>query len=275
MRVDLHMHTAYSVDAKAPQSTADKVRACIAHGLDIVGLTDHWDYFRGRGPSENRDVEACLRDAWAAKRQFAGEIEVLVGLEIGEIYADPAADEFIRTHEFDMVIGSLHTMPNDLDIYFHDFAHLDCDAFLQAYFDELIKMERHGGFDVLAHIDYPLRVMRHGDYVPSFDQYMDRVREVLRECISRGYALELNAAGLASWQKKVGPPQNILYEYRRMGGERISIGSDSHTLDSVGRGVDRCAMNAAEAGFAAVTVFRGRVPEQAPLWAPEKTGGRA
>ncbi|MGI6181226.1 MAG: histidinol-phosphatase HisJ family protein [Agathobaculum sp.] len=265
MRVDLHMHTAYSVDAERPQSPADKVRACIAHGLDIVALTDHWDYFYNRAPSENRDVEACLRETWAAKEQFSGQIEVLAGIEIGEIHASPAADAFIRAHSLDMVIGSLHAMPNDLDIYFHDFAHLNCDAFLRAYFAELLRMERHGGFDVLAHIDYPLRVMRHGDYVPSFDQYMDRVEQVLRECIARGYALELNAAGIAGWQKRVGPPQNILYEYRRLGGERISIGSDSHALDTVGRGVEDCVRNARDAGFHAVTVFRGRRPEQAAI----------
>lgn len=265
MRVDLHMHTDYSVDASRPQSTGDKVRACIAHGLDIIGLTDHWDYFHHRAPSENRDVEACLRDAWAAKRQFAGEIEVLAGMEIGEIYADPAADDFLRTHSFDMVIGSLHVMPNDLDLYFHDYAHLDCDALLRDYFDELLKMERHGGFDVLAHLDYPLRVMRHGDYIPSFDHFMDRVEQVLRECISRGYALELNAAGITGWQKKAGPPQNVLYEYKRLGGARISIGSDSHALDTVGRGVEDCAKNAKDAGFHTVTVFRGRRPEQVEI----------
>ena len=58
MRVDLHMHTEYSVDAASPQSVEDKVRACVGAGLDIIGITDHWDYFRTRGPSENRDVEA-------------------------------------------------------------------------------------------------------------------------------------------------------------------------------------------------------------------------
>lgn len=99
---------------------------------------------------------------------------MLTGIEIGQIHADPAADEFVRTHELDMVIGSLHAMPNDLDIYFHDYKRLNCDAFLRAYFDQMLEMEAHGGFDVLAHIDYPLRVMKHGDYVPSFDHYMDR-----------------------------------------------------------------------------------------------------
>ena len=264
MRVDLHMHTGYSADAAFPQTVEDKVRACRAAGLDIIGLTDHLDFYRTRGPAENRDAEACLRDAWAVKRAAEG-VEVLVGIEIGQIHADPAADDFVRAHELDMVIGSLHAMPNDLDIYFHEYEKLDCDAFLHEYFDQVLEMERHGGFDVLAHIDYPLRVMKHGDYVPSFDHYMDRVQQVLRACIDRGYALELNAAGLAGWQKKVGPPQNILYEYRRMGGERISIGSDSHTLDTVGRGVDACAANALEAGFTAVTVFRGRRPEQVPF----------
>ena len=32
MRVDLHMHTEYSVDAASPQSVADKVRACVDAG---------------------------------------------------------------------------------------------------------------------------------------------------------------------------------------------------------------------------------------------------
>ena len=265
MLVDLHMHTGYSADAEQPQSVEQKVRACIARGIGIMAITDHLDFFRSRDPSENNDAEACIRDVCAAKQVFADEIELLVGIEIGQIHADPRADAFIRAHPLDMVIGSLHAMPNDIDIYFHDFENLDCDAFLRDYFDELLKIERHGGFDVLAHIDYPLRVMRHGDYVPSFDQYMDRVGEVLRECISRGYALELNAAGMAGWQKKVGPPENILIEYKRLGGERISIGSDSHSLDTVGRGIEECAALAKSAGFSSVTVFRNRRAEQVEI----------
>lgn len=265
MQVDLHMHTGYSADAAYPQRVEDKVRAGIAAGLDIMAITDHLDFYRTRPPAENRDPEGGLREVWAAKRTFADQIEVLAGIEIGQIHADPAADAFVRAHELDMVIGSLHAMPNDLDIYFHDYTRLNCDAFLRAYFEELLRMERHGGFDVLAHIDYPLRVMRHGDYVPSFDQYMDRVGQVLRTCIERGYALELNAAGLKGWQKKAGPPQNILYEYRRMGGERISIGSDSHALDNVALGVPDCVQNARDAGFDTVTVFRARRPVMVPI----------
>ena len=244
MRVDLHMHTGYSADAQYPQSIDDKIHACEQAGLDIIGITDHLDFLRSGGTRDSRDPEACAREVWEKRRPAGnGGIEVLAGMEI----------------------GSLHAMPNDLDIYFHDFPNMDCDKFLHEYFDQLLLLEEHGGFDVLAHIDYPLRVMKHGDYIPSFDNYMDRVQQVLRSCIDHGYALELNAAGIAGWQKKVGPPQNILYEYKRMGGERISIGSDSHTLNTVARDVDDCVKNALDAGFTHVTVFRERKPVQIAL----------
>lgn len=265
MLVDLHMHTEYSMDAQSPQSPLAKARAALDRGLGIIAITDHLDFYHRHGPAENRDIEGCVQAVRAAKEAFAGRLELLAGIELGQVHADPAADAFLRTHAFDLVIGSLHVMPNDLDIYFHDFASLDCDAFLREYFAQVLAMERHGGFDVLAHLDYPLRVMRREGYTPSFDQYMDRISDVLRECVSRGYALELNAAGLDGWQKKVGPPDCVLYEYRRLGGRRISIGSDSHKLSNVGRGVEECAALAKRFGFDSVTVFRGRRPEQVPL----------
>lgn len=179
MRVDLHMHTGYSADADFPQTIDDKIAACERAGLDIIGLTDHLDFFRRRPPEENRDAESCVREAWEKRRPAGnGGIEVLAGIEIGQIHVDPAADDFVRTHPLDMVIGSMHAMPDDLDIYFHEYEKLDCDAFLHEYFDEVLKMEEHGGFDVLAHIDYPLRVMKYDGYTPSFDHFMDRVEQV-------------------------------------------------------------------------------------------------
>ena len=197
MLVDLHMHTEYSMDAQSPQSPLAKARAALARGLGIIAITDHLDFYHRHGPAENRDIEVCVRAVRAAKEAFAGRLELLAGIELGQVHADPAADAFLRTHAFDLVIGSLHVMPNDLDIYFHDFASLDCDAFLRGYFAQVLAMERHGGFDVLAHLDYPLRVMRREGYTPSFDQYMDRISGVLRECVSRGYALELNCLDLS------------------------------------------------------------------------------
>ena len=145
MRVDLHMHTGYSADAQYPQSIDDKIHACEQAGLDIIGITDHLDFLRSGGTRDNRDPEACAREVWEKRRPAGnGGIEVLAGMEIGQLHATPDADDFVRTHPFDMVIGSLHAMPNDLDIYFHDFPNMDCDKFLHEYFDQLLLLEEHG-----------------------------------------------------------------------------------------------------------------------------------
>ena len=89
MRVDLHMHTGYSADADFPQTIDDKIAACERAGLDIIGLTDHLDFYRRIPPAENRDAEACVREAWEKRRPAGnGGIEVLAGIEIGQIHAD-------------------------------------------------------------------------------------------------------------------------------------------------------------------------------------------
>ena len=154
MRVDLHMHTGYSADAQYPQSIDDKIHACeqadwISSALPII-----WIFCVRAARATTVTRKLCARGMGKRRPAGNGGIEVLAGMEIGQLHATPDADDFVRTHPFDMVIGSLHAMPNDLDIYFHDFPNMDCDKFLREYFDQLLLLEEHGGFDVLAHIDY-------------------------------------------------------------------------------------------------------------------------
>lgn len=264
MYVDLHTHSGYSEDAVARDSVHDTVQAAVDKGIAVHAITDHKDFCYVE-PPHPLDIEAVQRDIAAAQQHFAGQITLLSGIELGQIHAHPDAMDYLSTYKFDVVIGSLHQMPNDIDIYFHEHDKLDNDQFLRDYFTELQKMVEFGGFDVLAHIDYPLRVMQYGDYYPTFDHYMDCITPVLQEVIRREYALEINAAGLFGWQKKVGPPDCVLAEYRRLGGKRISIGSDAHSAKDIGRGLTECIAHAKAFGFDAVTYFQNRQPHTVEL----------
>ena len=62
MRVDLHMHTGYSADADFPQTIDDKIAACERAGLDIIGLTDHLDFFRRRNLLISRHTFSSTAD---------------------------------------------------------------------------------------------------------------------------------------------------------------------------------------------------------------------
>lgn len=260
MLLDLHLHSQYSDDADPAASVESICRAAIARGVGTLALTDHKDFYF-TGPAMALDIEAQRRDVARCQAAFAGRLTLLSGVELGQIHASPEAAAFAEAYAFDEVIGSLHVRrANDTDIYFQKWAEMDQDAFLEEYFADLLRMVRCGGFDVLAHLDYPLRVMKLPDNHPSFVGWEDRIEPVLRELVDREIALEINAAALFGWQGEVGTPPFVLEMYRSLGGAMITVGSDSHSAAHVGRGVPECLARAREAGFHEVVVFEKRRP---------------
>lgn len=259
MLVDLHMHSRFSFDAQ--QDTVPEIAAAsIARGLSTIVISDHKDFFWKQPPME-LDIAGVQAEIDEARARYGDKIEILKGIELGEPNADPAAMELLEAYPFDTVIGSLHAMPNDIDFYDMDYDHLDQEQLVRDYLVEARKMAEHGGFDVFAHLDYPLRVMKRDYNHPSFENYMEWVTPVLRAIIDHELSFEINAAGLFAWMKHVGPEDFVLEEYRRLGGTMISIGSDSHAAASVGRGIEQCIEHAKKHGFHEVMVYRNRRPE--------------
>lgn len=264
MLIDLHTHSQYSYDAK-PSTIAELAASATARGFSVLSVTDHKDLFRSI-PHMDLDLDAIMADIDHVRNQYAGELLLLKGIELGQPHVAPAvARELLAAYPFDMVIGSLHAMPNDIDLYFHDYDNIDCDQLLHEYFQEVQAMVQLGGFDVLAHIDYPLRVMKRENNQPSFARFMEEITPIFKTIIDREIALEINAAGLFGWQKHVGPENFVLAEYRRLGGTMISIGSDAHSAQDIGRGIEACIAHAKKHGFDEVTIFEQRKPRRLAL----------
>ena len=79
-----------------------------------------------------------------------------------------------------------------------------------------------------------------------------------------GVASEVNTAGL---RKPVGElyPDARLLELLCAAGVPLSLGSDAHVLEDVGRDFDRALVLAHGAGYRTVSRFRDREREQVPL----------
>ena len=117
-------------------------------------------------------------------------------------------------------------------------------------------------YDALGHIIYPLRYMcmRDGQTV-SLDRYWEQIREILRAVVQTGHAMELNTYNgrtVADWL----PVLNI---YKEVGGELITVGSDAHRTENVGRGVPEAYALLAQAGFRYVTLYEKRQPRPVRL----------
>ena len=73
--------------------------------------------------------------------------------------------------------------------------------------------------------------------------------------------IELNTGGLKNGMRDFHPCMGALKRYRELGGEVITIGSDSHNADNIAAHFQRAAHVLKECGFRYYCVFEKRSPE--------------
>ncbi len=266
---DYHMHTNFSCDCTAPM--AAMCRAAIAKGIPEIGFTEHYDLIQGESP-ECRD--AFRLAPWSAelarcRAEFAGQLIIRAGLELGEPHRYAAeAQALLAQYPFDYALGSLHWAGAHSVFDVDYFKNLPAAEAYRRYFVELEQMARLGGFNILSHLDVPVRTAFgvYGGYDPrDHEQY---IRPVLQACIDNGLALDLNTSALRGRAKLLTPGETILRWYVAMGGERVTLGSDAHRPDQIGSHLLEAQAAARAAGLTHLTYFAQRQARLVPLPEP-------
>lgn len=263
---DYHTHSLCSPDGSAPLTAM--AQAAVDAGLDELCLTDHCDLLTGDGkPDLSFDWAPVEEQLALARPQFEGRLPLRMGLELGEAWEDPAAAARIVSHpELDFVIGSVHNRSRGAGGHDFYFTNYDCEATCYAALDEYFAcMEALAGldcYDVLGHVIYPLRYMneRDGNHV-TLDRYTDQIRAILRTVADKGKGIEVNTCrgkNIRDWRP-------ILALYKDCGGELLTLGSDAHCPEDVGKGLAPAAELIREMGFAYVAVYEKHRPTMVRL----------
>lgn len=266
--LDMHTHTDNSFDGN--HSTMFMCECAERLGLRGVAFTDHIETDIFYRDDFDRRAKNSYFDIVKARDAFRGKLLVFVGVELGEATYDiPTAEKLMNTFRYDFVIGSIHNLPDEEDFFFLDVGNTDDDEIreiLTAYFDEERKLAEWGKVDALGHLTYPLRYIcgEHGRQVDLRD-YSGQIEAVLKGLIHTDTALEINTSGLYQKLQSTMPPEEIIAQYRRMGGELITIGSDSHYGEKLGFGVQQGMELALRCGFREMTIFQNREPVQIPI----------
>lgn len=261
---DCHTHTWYSPDGGC--NIGELCAAAHQAGLHTLAITEHYDYVHKGGVEHYilREQDR-LREMRDAKVHWQGRLEVLCGIELGQPHLAPEeAKRFANSGDFDVVIGSLHDLRPQRDIYrYFAFDTVEeCDAVYKDFFDEARELVRLCDVDVFGHYDYPLRLMDKAGVAPNMERWKDSMLPFLKDLAQSGIALELNTTGLRRWMKRPAGEGWILQAFREYGGKRISIGSDAHRTGHVGLGVKETCAILRENGFDSVTIYRQRKPVQ-------------
>lgn len=244
---------------------AEMCRAAVALGLPELGISEHFDQTR---------LDTCYDffqlEPWAAalaqcRSQFAGQITLRAGLEIGEPHQHPLEVQAILTRfPFDYIIGSLHWVHDEMTLE-APFFQKSADEAFGLYFEELEAMTRAGGFDIVGHFDVVTRAGYevYGAYDPR--RYEKVIRAALKNCIAHGIALELNTSSVRRAIRQVTPGPEILRWYAEMGGERVTLGSDAHAPDRITGHFAAAVDNLRAVGLNRVTQFQERQAKLVPL----------
>ena len=271
---DNHNHSQFSFDGQRTSVEAS-ARAALSAGLGGICFSDHCDHYVPPMKASFEDLKPEYFDV-AEQQAEIGRVQdllgkgvkILKGIEIG-MYEE--CHEQIRnvldSNSFDQVLASVHYIQQTDPYYGGYYEGKDWKQAYGGYLETIYKeMTWLGDFDIMGHYDYivryapyPVTSIRYRDFSDIFD-------EMFRYLIYEGKALEINTKSYEGHRGRIVElDHNVLLRYREMGGEIISLGSDSHEPSRVGAGFPNFAGLLKSLGFRWTAHYEQRRLVQLPL----------
>jgi histidinol-phosphatase (PHP family) len=264
--VDYHMHLRNGSGEIAHETSAVDpfVESAREAGVDEIGFTEHIYYFKQTRPlwTVPYHTERCVYDIEAyvsAVVTARGRgLPVKLGLEVDYVPGrEDETRELLAPYPWDYLLGSLHYIgslavddePRLVDA-------MGVEEAWRLYFETLAAAARSGLFDSLSHPDL---VKIFGARAASFDY-----GPVVAAIADSGVAVEVSTAGLHKPVHELYPHPEFLAACRARE-VPVTLASDAHTPDVVGRDFDRALELLRSAGYDTVTVFEQRRARQERL----------
>ncbi len=268
MLADYHMHCKpYSPDAHS--SMLEMARAARRRGMTHICVTSHAENctqspeFPDQFPPFTA-WKALEADFAAVRDRLAGKLDIRLGLEAGAPHYMPEEGRRLYTRPcLDFVIGSVHNLRHARDFYYLNYPE-DFENFrpaVEQYLDEYIEMSRSGLCDVLGHIGYMQKYMARQGKGFDLMLFEDRLRALFKSCVDHGVGIEVNTSALHEDLGEFLPQPSVVRLYREMGGEIVTVGSDSHRAQDAGQGIREGYELLRSLGFQYVCLYKEHKPE--------------
>lgn len=231
MIFDSHMHTELSSDSKMLLSEVLNKSSNLNIGCI---LTEHLDL--------NYPVEGLFKvncNLFFEKYSNYRSENLLLGIEVGlSKTIIKEATMITNSFPFDFILASIHSI-NDVDIFSDpNKDNLSKESFFKSYFEEMLNdIKLFDNFDSLAHIDYPCRYLPFDDNNIYLSEYEDYINEIFKVLIEKNKVIEVNTRRFND-EKAINSLIPIYKRYNELGGKYVTIGSDSHDKDTIGKNFD-------------------------------------
>ncbi|MBK1812181.1 histidinol-phosphatase HisJ family protein [Clostridium sp. YIM B02505] len=256
MLADYHMHTSFSDDSDYEMEEA--VKKAIAIGLNEICFTEHVDH--GVKTDLNCDYEKYVEELKRCQEKYKDQIAIKLGIEFGmQLHTIDIFQKDFEKYDFDFVILSCHQI-DDQEFWTYDFQKGKTQQeYNKKYYEEILKMmKNYDNYSILGHLDMIKRYDKEGEY--PFEKVEDIITEILKLAIEKGKGIEVNTSSFRYGLKDLTPSRDILSLYKELGGNIITIGSDTHEENHVGHKIDYIKDELKNIGFTKFCTFEKMKP---------------
>ncbi|HLV10785.1 MAG TPA: PHP domain-containing protein [Halanaerobiales bacterium] len=135
-----------------------------------------------------------------------------------------------ESEPYDFILGSVHFWIDNMFPSQMVENNFPVDIAFERYWEEVYKAVECGGFDAIAHIDFPKRY-----YKKSILSEV-QMRDIFKVMVANNIALEINTSSLRKGLKESMPDKDFLKLYKDTGGIKVTLGSDAHRVKDLASG---------------------------------------
>ena len=265
---DYHVHTSFSADCKT--DIEELIIKAKQLGMKSICFTDHNDKDFPDTPEGllfDLEIDEYIDSLSELRRQHSedGGIDIRIGVEQGVMPSTcEVLDSYSKDHPgIDFIICSSHVV-NGYDPYYPEYfeACPDEKTAYRQYFETILYNVTHfNDYNVYGHLDY---ILRYGPTkADNFDvrDYMELFEVIFKNIIEKGKGIEINTGSLYRGMDFMHPHIGLLRMYRDMGGEIITVGSDTHDVKHLGYAFDSARKLLISEGFKYICEFKAMKPQ--------------
>ena len=264
---DNHNHSQYSFDGKHA-SIELAAGSAYEKGLAGICFTDHCDFFV---PPMKAEFEELMPEEFDIRAQQAeidrvsafSKTKIFKGIELGlQKSCREKIRDLLASEKFDQVIASVHYL-DDTDPFFGGYyVGKDWKTAYGHYLETILEeMTWLGNFDIMGHYDYVARYAPYPEASILYRDFPDIFDNMFRYLAENGKALEINTKTYQDYKGRTPVlDKDILLRFKELGGEAISLGSDSHDPERTGDKFPYYAGLVKSLGFKYLVHFENRKP---------------
>jgi histidinol-phosphatase (PHP family) len=262
VKIDYHVHTSYTWDAKG--NVEDYCKIAENKGIEEIVFTNHFIPFLlniPKGSITKDGIEKNFKEIEEANKKY--NLKIKIGLEIDyNIAYEKIIENILNEYQFDFILGSIHFIDgidiigNQASIFFKDKSMHEA---YERYFLELKKLSESGLIDVLAHPDYIRRsaIKYYGrDFI--FENNKEIIEELIDSMIRNDVGLEVNTSGYRHGLNDSFPKLEFLKFCFKKGLRKITIGSDAHSPEYLASYLDKGIEKIKSVGYNEICIFNKR-----------------